>query len=289
MGGLALSPNGGLAICDRSFNRVQYVDPTTSFVTTIAGSAVGVAGLTGDGGPATAALLQGPEGIAYDSKGGLVFTEIDAHRVRYVHPSTGTISILAGSPNGTLGLSGLGGPASSALLNAPRDVALDAADNIYIADSGNHRVLLLSAATGIITLLVGRADGVSGCGPLSGLAMNTALNYPIGIAVDRAGGGLAIADSYNDHVAYVRLSTGAFSSIAGAPCGSNSRGYGGDGGRAVDAHMDTPSKLAYDSRGNLAVGDYFNEVVRVVGFYPWGAPPTPTASATPPHDFGSSY
>ena len=291
VGGLALSRDGGLTICDRDFHRVQHVDPATSVVTTIAGSAAGVSGTTGDGGPATAALLDGPEGVAYDSKGGLVFTEIGAHRVRYVDPSMGTIRILAGSPTGVLGKSGLGGPAASALLDGPRDLALDASDNIYIADSGNHRIVVIDAASGLLTLIAGRADGSYGCGPWSGggsPATSTALYYPIGITVDRAGGGLAIADSYNNHVAYVTLSTGTIRSIAGYACDTAST-YGGDGGPAVAAYLHTPSKLAYDSRGDLAIGDYFNEVVRVIGFYPWGTPPTVSATPTTIPNGGSSY
>ena len=283
VGGLALTPNGdGLAICDRDTHRVLYVDLHTSIITLVAGSPTGVSGLTGDGGFASDALLIGPEGAAYDSQGNLVFTEIGANRVRYVD-ATGKISIIAGSPTGASGISGLGGAATSALLNAPRDVAIDALDNVYIADSSN-RVLKITASTGFLVLVAGRTDGSGGCGPWSGAAVGSALNYPIGIAVDRAGGGIAIADSYNNHVVYVTFSTGIITSIAGDPqC--NWGGYGGDYGPAVNARLSTPSKLAYDSRGNLVIGDYFNQAIRVIGFYPWGTPPsqtaTPTSASTP--------
>jgi sugar lactone lactonase YvrE len=124
---------GGYLIADSGNNRIRRVD-TGDTITTVAGSAA--TGFSGDGGPATQAALNGPEGVAVRDDGSLVIADSTNERIREVDRD-GTIRTIAGT--GTLGLSGDGGPPTAAQLSHPRAVLLDGA-RIRIADAFNHRV-----------------------------------------------------------------------------------------------------------------------------------------------------
>src|SRR5439155_26864799 len=121
----------------------------------------GSPGFSGDGGPATAAQLSLPYGVALDAAGNLFIADWDNARIRRVDAGTGTITTVAGT--GTYGFSGDGGPATAAELGAPTGVALDAAGNLFIADWGNARIRRVDAATATITTVAGSGThGFSG-------------------------------------------------------------------------------------------------------------------------------
>ena len=150
-------------------------------ITTLAGT--GARAYTGDGGPATAAKLNGPTGIAVDQLGNVYMSEdgeVGAARVRRVSP-TGIITTVAG--NGVQGFSGDGGPATAAQLFMPRGLAVDAAGNLLIADFGNNRVRRVSTS-GIITTVAG--NGVPGFSGDGGAATAAQLSLPYAVAVDAA-------------------------------------------------------------------------------------------------------
>src|SRR5262249_33445202 len=147
----------------------------------------------GDGGIATAAQLSSPGGLARDSAGNLYIADTDNHRIRKVTPD-GLITTVAGS--GRLGSEGVGGPAVAAELNRPRGQAVDAFGNLYLADTGNHRVLKVTP-TGTINLLAGA--GVAGLSGDGGAATAAQLNSPQSVAVDAAGN-VYIADTGNHRV-----------------------------------------------------------------------------------------
>ena len=150
-------------------------------------------GYSGDGGPATAAELNSPTGVAVDAAGDLFIADSGNNRIREVNLATGMITTVAG--NGTGGYSGDGGPATAAELDYPEGVAVDAAGDLFIADSDNNRVREVNLSTGMITTVAGNGtDGYSGD---NGPATAAELNYPEGIAVDAAGD-LFIADTDND-------------------------------------------------------------------------------------------
>ena len=143
---LAMDATGNLYIADVDNGRIRKVDASTNIITTVAGGGTG-----GDGGPAIAAALTGPCGVTLDSAGNLYLSESCGtaqgpsgppvtimNRVRRVDAVTGIITTIAGGVSS--GFSGDGGPATSALLNVPAGMANDAAGNVYIADSGNHRI-----------------------------------------------------------------------------------------------------------------------------------------------------
>jgi len=167
-----------------------------------------------------------------------------------VGSKTGLLTTVAG--NGTLGFSGDNGPATSAELNTPSGVAVDAAGNLYIADSGNQRFREVS--NGVITTVAG--GGLNGLGD-SGPAVGAQLSQPNGIAVDSAGN-LYIADTFNSRIR--RVSNGVITTVAG----NGTFAFGGDNGPAIAAALDFPEGVAVDSAGNLYIADYSNDRVRMV-------------------------
>src|SRR5207247_899789 len=120
-------------------------------ITTVAGD--GSATFAGDGGAATSASLNGPFGVALDASGNLYVADLNNYRIRKVAAATGIITTVAG--NGSPAFAGDGGTATSASLDSPTGVALDASGNLYIADFGNQRIRKVAAATGIITTVAG--------------------------------------------------------------------------------------------------------------------------------------
>jgi hypothetical protein len=134
---VAATPDGGFLIADQNNHRVRHVSPTGT-ITTVAGTTVG---MSGDGGPATAAQLSFPFGVAVTADGGFLITDRGNDRVRRVSP-TGTITTVAGT---SIGPAGDGGPATAAQLNRPTGVAVTADGGFLIADWGNHRIRFVDA------------------------------------------------------------------------------------------------------------------------------------------------
>ncbi len=165
-----------------------------------------------------------------------------------------TISTVAGT--GTSGYGGDGGAATSAQLQRPWGVAVDAAGNLYIADQANNRIRKVDTS-GNITTFAG--TGTAGFFGDAGPAISAELNNPYNVATDRAGN-VYIADYYNSCVRKVDTS-GTITTVAGI---GGSYGFSGDGGPATSASMSAPIGLAIDPAGNIYIGDYFNNRVRVV-------------------------
>lgn len=210
-------------------------------VTTVAGN--GVAGLAGDGGPATAASLRFPCGTAVDGSGNVFIADQSNNRIRRVSAG-GIITTFVGA-GGAPGF-GDGGPAASAYLSLPSGVALDASGNLFIADTGDYRIRKVSA-TGTITTVAGSGNyGFSGDG---GPATLASLASPRAVAVDGSGN-LFIVDSDNGRIR--KVSTGG---IITTVAGNGVAGYSGDGGPATAAALNGPSGVAVDASGNLFIAD----------------------------------
>ena len=175
-----------------------------------------------------------------------------------VTKSTGIISTVAGTPR-VRGYSGDDGPALSAKLYNPTGVAIDISGNIYIADTANNLLRMVTKSTGIISRVAGTPNkyGSSGDG---GPALSARLYFPTGIALD-ASGNIYIADYYNEVIRMVTKSTGIISRVAGTVGVS---GYSGDGGPALLAKLFNPKGIALDVSGNIYIADYFNSVIRMV-------------------------
>jgi uncharacterized protein (TIGR03437 family) len=232
-------------------------------LTRIAGN--GRSGFSGDGGPAIAAQLEYPAGIAIDVTGNVYVADRDAAVVRRIS-SNGTISTFAGT--GTAGYSGDGGPAASAQLNGPLGLALDSNGNLFVADTGNNVVREISSNGNISTVA---GNSLAGYMADAVPATTTSLNSPEGVAVDRAGN-LYIADTVNDRIRMV-TPAGVISTVAGtglsAVYGSIYDGTGvstttGDGGPATAAAIVLPTDVALDASGNLYIADYGNGRIRQV-------------------------
>jgi len=234
----------------------SYTDwGTTAYgqIRTIAGT--GVAGFSGDLGPATAAQISNPAGVAVDSSGNVYISDSQNNRIRFVNAATGVITTFAG--NGSSGFSGDGGPAFSAQLNGPTGVTLDTSGNLFIADTSNFRVRRVDAATGVITTVAGGTCCPTAIGD-GGLATSASL-YPRGVAVDSAGN-LYIADADNERVRRVDAGTHIITTIAG----NGSAAFSGDGGLATSASLLSPTGVALDASGDIYIADFFNGRVRRV-------------------------
>jgi sugar lactone lactonase YvrE len=220
------------------------------FISTIAG--IGTFGYSGDGGPALDAKLSGPHGVAADALGNVYIADTYNNVIRKITPA-GIISTVAG--NGHQGFGGDFGPGTSAELDSPFGVAVDAAGNLYIADSSNERIRKLNTAGTITTYAGNGTDGYSGD---NGPATNAELNFPTDLAVDSAGN-LYIADFDNARIRKV-TPVGTITTVAG----NGVIGYSGDGGAAVNAELNIPRGVATDSAGNLYIADSGNKVIRKV-------------------------
>lgn len=246
---VAVDSSGGVYIADSSNSVVRKVSGGN--ITTYAGT-LG-AGFSGDGGRAVDAQLNGAFAVALDSTGNLYISDIGNHRIRKV-TTAGIITTYVGGPGGGA-FGGDGGAAVNARLNQPRGIRLDAAGNLYFADSGNDRIRKV-AVDGTITTVAGTgAAGFSGDG---GLAVNAQLNRPLDVAVDTAGN-LYIADYNNLRIRRVG-SNGVITTIAG----NGLPGYTGDGGPSVNATLNFPTGVTVDGSGNVYVADNANNVIRLL-------------------------
>jgi hypothetical protein len=257
--GLAEDAAGDLFIADTADNVVREVTPSGT-IRLVAGN--GTEGDSGDGGPATSAELDNPQGVAVDAGGDVFIADTYNNVVREVTPG-GEITTFAG--NGTPGYSGDGGAASQAELASPTDVAVDSEGNVYIADAGNNVIRRVST-TGVITTVAGdyaadqANDGLGGFSGDGGPATLAQLNSPQGIALDKAGD-LFIADTFNDAIREV-TPAGIISTVVNT---SAKPGNTGNGAAATAATLNSPYAVAVDnSTGDLYVADTTNNAIREV-------------------------
>jgi sugar lactone lactonase YvrE len=247
--GVAVDGLGQLYIADTDNDRIRKVN-SNGIIATVAGGGSG-----GDGGAATNASLDYPEGVAVDASGNLYIADTDNQRIRKVG-TNGIITTVAG--NGSSGYSGDGGAATNASLDYPEGVAVDASGNLYIADSDNNRIRKVDT-NGIISTVAG--DGEEGYSGDGGAATNASLQLPVDVAVD-VFNNLYIADYDNQRIREVDTN-GVITTVAG----NGTNGYSGDGGAATNANLYYPEGVATDSTGNLYVADSYNQRIREVLLY----------------------
>lgn len=191
---VAVDGAGNIYIADSHNSRIRKVTASTGIISTVAGD--GIAGYSGDGGPATSAEINYPTGVTVDSAGNMYIGDFSNARIRKVTASTGKMSTVAG--NGTTGYSGDGGPATSAELCEPGDLAVNSGGDIYIADYCNNRIRKVTVSTGIISTVAG--DGTEGYSGDGGPATSAELNLPAGVALGNAGHILYIGDQVNQRI-----------------------------------------------------------------------------------------
>jgi len=240
---------GNMYVADTNNRRIRKVDASGT-MTTVAGN--GNFGFSGDGGLATSASLADPTGVFVDTQNNLYIADTNNQRVRKVD-SSGVITTIAG--DGNAGFSGDGGLATSARLNFPTGVFVDAQGNVFFADRENHRIRKVDTL-GVITTVAGNgAFGSSGDG---GQATSASLAFPSGIFVS-AVGEVFIADRFNYKVRKVDT-LGVITTVAG----NGAFGFSGDGGQATSANLAFPSAVYVDSVGNVFIADRDNHRIRRV-------------------------
>ncbi len=254
---------------------------TAAHIYTVAG---GGTANPGDGGPATSAEL-GPADVRVDGVGNLVIADVSGARIRVVAERTGTFygqvmtagDIYTVAGTGTTGFSGDGGPATSAEFFTPIGLALDTAGNVVIADEQNYRIRVVAVTTGTFygqamtagDIYTVAGNGNFGFGGDGGPATDAKLNLPGDPALDHAGN-LLIADTLNNRIRVVAVTTGTFygqAMTAGdiyTVAGKGGQRFTGDGGPATVAQLDQPGAVKVDGAGNVVIGDGHNFRVRVV-------------------------
>lgn len=255
--GVALDKSGNLFVADSVNNVIRKIDASSGIITTVAGT--GVAGKSGENGPAVSAQLSNPTGLAFDSTGNLYIADNYNGVIRKIDMSSGAISTIAGDPSSSV--LGDGGPATSALLIGPHAIAFDSSDNLYIAEAGGGRVREVDAKTQIITTVVGGGNLPYGQYGDGGPATSATLSGPESLALDSVGN-IYIADTFDSAIRKVTRSTGIINTVVGI-IGQNSQ-FSGDGGPATSAHINLPQSITLDSFGNLYISDTDNYRIRKV-------------------------
>jgi uncharacterized protein (TIGR03437 family) len=262
--GLALDSAGNLYIADLGNARVRKVAPDGA-IQTVAGGGALPATSTGQGSLATTVQLNQPRNVTLDGMGSLYISDFGANQI-YQVASTGTVSLVAGT--GAAGFSGAGTSAVLAELNAPAGLAVDLNGALYFADSGNN--LVRKIYNGVIVTVFNTPGPTGVALDSAGMLWVAAADYfgtvaqPIpGMAAARD---LTVDPSGNIYATAGALvlelpSGGGVTTIAGS---GNSPGFGGDGGPAAAAHLDSPSGIAADSSGNWYIADTANNRIRMV-------------------------
>jgi trimeric autotransporter adhesin len=295
--GVAVDSAGNLLIADKQSGRVRVVTAsggtfygiamTAGDIYTVAGTGPpgGIFQYSGDGGPATAAEFNVPDGVSVDGAGDLLIADTSNELIRMAAAKTGTyygIAMTAGdvytvAGTGTNGFTGDGGPATSAWVSNPNGVEADGAGNLLIADSGNHRVRVVAAKAGTFygqAMTAGdiytiAGDGTFGFAGDGGAATKAEVSSPRDVQVDSAGN-LLITDTYNNRIRVVAAKAGTFYGQAMKAgdiytiAGDGTLGYSGDDGPATAAGLCEPYGAAADAAGNVLIADYCSNRVRVV-------------------------
>jgi sugar lactone lactonase YvrE len=241
--GIAVDRSGNIFICDAGNNVIRKID-LSGIVTTVAGN--GTAGFSGDGGPATQAMLNLPYAVLPDASGNLYIGDFNNDRVRKVD-TTQKINTFAG--NGSTGCLGDGGVATAASIGGARGMLLSGG-NLLIAGGGCSKVRTVNLSTNIINPVVGSTGGYDGDGhsPLS-----TMFSGESALLLDKSGN-LVIVDRGNNRVRVLTTSTQLVTSIAG--------GYIGDGGQGTASALALPQAINFDRGGNLYISDTNDHRIR---------------------------
>ena len=248
---VAVNAAGDVFIADNGNNRIRKIDHATGNISTIAGT--GTATYSGDGGPATAADIQGPRSIIVDDTGNIYFSDYANNRIRKID-TNGIIHLFAGV-GGAPAFGGDEGPATAAHLGFAWGIARDDSGNFYLADQMNNRIRKIDR-NGIIHTIAG--TGSAAFSGDSGLAVNAKIQFPTGVAVDRHGN-IIVADNGNNRVRRIDTA-GVITTLAG----SAHYGYYGDDSASVNAKLYYPREVCVDAANNIYITDLNNYRIRVI-------------------------
>jgi sugar lactone lactonase YvrE len=246
---------GNLFVVEMRNHVVRRIDRATGIITTVAGT--GTAGYSGDGGPATTAMLDQPHSIALGPDGSVFIADIGNHRIRRVDPRTGRIESIAGTGEPRLPTSGMQAAGQPVL--GPRAL-YRTGTTLWVALREGHSVWSLDLASGRWQHWAGMGEkGYSGDG---GAAIAATLNGPKGIVVDAAEQQMYVVDTENQVIRQLDIRARTIETLAGS--GPQARGFAGDGGPARKAQLNRPHGICLDAKGNVMIGDSENHRVRQV-------------------------
>ena len=246
---MVMDRGGNIFFSEHGSHTIRKIT-ASGIITTIAGT--GYNGFSGDGGPATAAKLFWPSGLALDTGNNLYVVDQGNNRIRKITPS-GIISTIAGIGGG---YSGDGGPATAARMGSPVSIVIDRHGNLFISEISNNIIRKISSSGYISTFAGVAASGAySGDG---GPATAAHFFYPQGLALDTAGN-LYLCDELNSRIRKID-GAGIIHSIAG----DGIAGYRGDGGPATAARFEEPTEIGLDTLGNIYFMDSHNNRVRKI-------------------------
>jgi trimeric autotransporter adhesin len=261
--GIAIDTIGNIYISDWDNNVIRKIN-TSGIIHTIAGNFSYGGGYSGNGGPATAAELHYPAGLALDIFSDLYIIDCNNACVRKVSTS-GIISTVAGMPP-YWGYSGDGGPAKDAELYTPTGLCFDGLGNLYVADEDNN-VIRKVDTSGIISTVAGNHFNGLGYSGDGGPATDAEFFFPSSVTIDDSNN-LYVADSYNNRIREINSATGIITTLIGNGYneGTGYGGYSGDGGPAIIAELYQPQGIAFDNFSNLYIADDGNDVIRKVTY-----------------------
>ena len=243
---------GNLWITDVLTHVVRRVN-ADGIVNTVAG--IGAPGFLGDGLPASQAALNNPNEILILPSGNLLIADAFNNRLREITSESGIIQTFAG--NGSICFGGDDELATSATLNFPSGLDSDADNNLFFADTENHRIRMISSETNIITTIAG--NDFFGFGGDGGEAINALIWAPIDVALDQSNN-IYIVDRGNNRIRKIDALTGIIQTVAG----NGLKSFSGDGNAAIEAALNEPAAVIIDQIGNIFIADESNNRVRRV-------------------------
>ena len=241
----AVDGAGNVFVADMTNHTIRKISPL-GVVTTLAGTAGGLGSADGTG---AAARFNGPRGLAVDGAGNVLVADTGNHTIRKISP-LGVVTTLAG----TVGSAGdTDGTGAAAQFHYPRGLAVDAAGNVFVADTSNLTIRKISPA-GVVTTLAGTAASL---GSADGTGAAARFNYPRGLAVDAAGNVL-VADTGNHTIRKISPA-GVVTTLAGT-----ATSLGSTDGTGAAARFSSPAGLAVDAAGYVFVADTSNHTIRKI-------------------------